>query len=239
MFNPNEVEPMVWPSVEKTRGILDGFFSLPEIEKKKKEMNIESYLKEKTKKVHELFLKTHKKHMGYIIDQLMVQLHRGRRIDDLNMSEIYNLLSFLKDNIILRRNELKFVQYPPLHEPPMLPLEAQLEDLRSTRNNVFVSGGMVEERAWKTNEETERISIGNVVKGNQSQYLIDKWVFPSPLTPKPRNNQLIEMGMVSYNQNPNHALYQGNNTIAINNGTCQESPPNGTIVGEDVEDKLM
>ncbi|XP_019087925.1 PREDICTED: agamous-like MADS-box protein AGL80 [Camelina sativa] len=184
MFSPKEVEPMVWPSVEKAHGLLEIFFSLPEIKNKKKEMNLESYLKEKKEKVHEQFLKSNKKHMGYVIDQLMVQLHRGRRIDDLDLSEIFALISFSRDDIILRRKELKFVQYSPLRYPPILPFEAHFKEPRNTR---------YDERSWKTDEETKIISI-------------------DPLTPKPRNDQEIRMGMISHNKNHDHVLYQGNNS---------------------------
>ncbi|CAL9223020.1 unnamed protein product, partial [Arabidopsis halleri] len=200
MFSPNDVEPMVWPSVEKAHDLLDGFFALPEIEKKKKEISLQTYLKEKTKKVREQFMKTQKKHMDYVTDQLMEELHRGRRIDDLSLSEINALISFSRDNIILHRKELEFVQHSPLRDPPVPPFEVQFEELPATANDVIIRGGQVDERTWKNYEETKRFSIGNALRGNQSHYLVDKWVFASPEPPKPRTSQPIEMDLVSYNK---------------------------------------
>nr|AAD17410.1 hypothetical protein [Arabidopsis thaliana] len=156
MFSPHEVEPMVWPSFEKARDLLDGFFALPDIKKKKKQMSLEMYLKEKTKKVHEQFMKTQRKHMDHVTDQLMVELHRGRRLDDLDLSEINALISFSRENIILLRKELEFVQHSPLGDPRVPPFEAQFEELTTIANDVFVRGGQVDERAWKNYEATKR-----------------------------------------------------------------------------------
>ncbi|CAN8255266.1 unnamed protein product [Cochlearia groenlandica] len=49
IYSPNDPEPLVWPSVDVARDLLDDFFSLPEVEKKKKETTLESYIKEKKK----------------------------------------------------------------------------------------------------------------------------------------------------------------------------------------------
>ncbi|CAE5970675.1 unnamed protein product [Arabidopsis arenosa] len=224
MFSPYEVEPLVWPSVEKARDVLDGFFALPEIEKKKKEMSLESYLKEKTKKVHEQMTKTQKKNMNYAIAQLMAQLHHGRKIHDLNLSEIYALISFLKDNIIRYRKRLDFVQYPSLRDPPVPPFEVQFEEFMTTTNDAFVRKGQEDERVWKTNEAGKRISIGAAVKGNQTYYLLDKWVFPSSEPPNPRTHHQIEMNVVSGKKNPNHIPNQGK---SINKNSNLETVPVG------------
>ncbi|EOA32683.1 hypothetical protein CARUB_v10015981mg [Capsella rubella] len=198
MFSPNEAEPMVWPSAEKARGLLADFNALSEVEKTKKQTSLESFMKEKIKKVHEQIMKTRKKNISYAIDHLMVKLHRGGGIHDLNLSEIYDLISFLRDNIILYRKMLGFAQYPLLQDPPVQP---QFEEFTTTTttNDVFVRSGQEDERAWKTDEAENMISIGNAIKENQSHYLIDQWFFPSPQQPNPRIHQQIQMGAVCYN----------------------------------------
>jgi len=198
MFSPHEVEPMVWPSFEKARDLLDGFFALPDIKKKKKQMSLEMYLKEKTKKVHEQFMKTQRKHMDHVTDQLMVELHRGRRLDDLDLSEINALISFSRENIILLRKELEFVQHSPLGDPRVPPFEAQFEELTTIANDVFVRGGQVDERAWKNYEATKRVSIGNALRGNQSHYLVDKWLFASPKPREPTNQSRLTYQTIFY-----------------------------------------
>ncbi|ESQ48862.1 hypothetical protein EUTSA_v10021945mg, partial [Eutrema salsugineum] len=176
IFSPNDAEPMVWPSVEAARDLLDDYFALPEFEKKQNETTLESYLKEKTRKVHEQLTEIKKKNTEQVIDQLMVQLSSGRRMDDLNLSEIYQLLSFLKGAIMNFRKRLSFLQQPPLYDPPMHPFETQSEELiRTNANDVFMVGsGQDYERAENTDEGDKVLSIGTV-RENQSYYLMDKW----------------------------------------------------------------
>ncbi|XP_019096769.1 PREDICTED: floral homeotic protein PMADS 1-like [Camelina sativa] len=178
MFSPEEDYPMVWPSLKQVRDLLDDFFALPEIEKKKKETSLQSYLKEKTKKVHEQLMKTHKKNQNYAIDQMMLQLHRGRSIADLDLNEIYALISFSKDNVMLHRKKLHFVQHSPLRDPPDPLFERKFEEFETTTNGVFARGRQEDERAWNTNEAMKEININAAIPGNQqSCYLIDQW-FP-------------------------------------------------------------
>lgn len=140
LFSLNEEEPIVWPSVEKTRDLLDNFFSLPEIEKKKKRDEYRVILEGEDREVHQQLMKTQKKNMNYVIDQLMRQLHHGHRIEDLNLSRIFALISFSRDNFIINRKYLHFVQYPPLRDPPIPPFEMQFEGFATTTNNIFVNG---------------------------------------------------------------------------------------------------
>ncbi|XP_023640356.1 agamous-like MADS-box protein AGL80 [Capsella rubella] len=72
IFSPNEVGPVVWPSVEKARGLLDDFFALPELAQKNKETSIESFLKEKTKTVHKKLMESDKKNK----DSLLFVIHQ-------------------------------------------------------------------------------------------------------------------------------------------------------------------
>ncbi|KAG2305832.1 hypothetical protein Bca52824_025580 [Brassica carinata] len=103
-----EAEPMVWPSAEAARNLLKEFNALRDFAKKKNETTLESYLKEKTSKVHENLRKTQKENMERkTIDQLKAQLSsfRRRNLDDLDVKEIYSLISFSKDAIMhLRRS---------------------------------------------------------------------------------------------------------------------------------------
>lgn len=60
IFSPNEAVPVVWPSVETARDLLDDFFALPRYEHIKKEMDVELYLNEKTNKVNEKMIELSK-----------------------------------------------------------------------------------------------------------------------------------------------------------------------------------
>ncbi|KFK38546.1 hypothetical protein AALP_AA3G128000 [Arabis alpina] len=202
VFSPEEAEPLVWPSVEAVRDLLDDFFALPDIVQKKKEMSLESFLIEKTTKVHEQLMKSRKKNKEYVVDQLMVQLHRGQRFADFNMSEIYELLSFSKDKIMLYRNRLNFMQHPPLPDPPMHLFEAQSEELIITTNDAFmVRDGQADERGRMTDE---------AARENQNHYFMDRWVFSSFEPPNPQIHQTLGLEMGSYNEDPNPRSYLPN-----------------------------
>lgn len=94
---------MVWPSVETARDLLCNFFALPEFDRKKNEKNLQPYLEEKAWKVQEKLMRSPKEVMENLNDQLMVQIYRGRKIADLNMNEIYALLSYSKVKVMLFR----------------------------------------------------------------------------------------------------------------------------------------
>ncbi|KAL1204712.1 Agamous-like MADS-box protein AGL80 [Cardamine amara subsp. amara] len=178
MFSPNEAEPMVWPSVEVARDLLRYFFALPEFERKKKETNLQSYLKEKTMKVQDQLRRSQKKIMEYLADQLMVQLQHGGRIDDLSMSEIYALLSYSKAKIMVFRKRLNFMQDPPLRDPPVPAFELEFEEFRIITNGIFEEGSQNDERARKTDGAGRWINF-DTLSDNQSHYLLDQWVFAS------------------------------------------------------------
>ncbi|KAG2305831.1 hypothetical protein Bca52824_025579 [Brassica carinata] len=101
-----EAEPMVWPSAEAARNLLKEFNALRDFAKKKNETTLESYLKEKTSKVHENLRKTQKENMERkTIDQLKAQLSSFRR---------------------------RSVQHCPLSDPPVYPFEEQVKEFSTT-----------------------------------------------------------------------------------------------------------
>lgn len=195
MFSPKEAEPMVWPSAEAARNLLKDFDALPAFTKKKNETSLESYLKEKTWKVHESLRKTQKENMECMMDQLKVQLSSFPKLDDLDVKEIYSLISFSKDAIMHLRKKVGSVQHCPLRDPPVYPFEEQVKEFRTT-----TGGGQEYERARKTYEEVNMASIG-ASKEKQTYYLMDEWIFPSLKQPSPQTHQQIMMNMASYNNN--------------------------------------
>ncbi|VYS53624.1 unnamed protein product [Arabidopsis thaliana] len=152
-------------------------------------MDIELFLNEKTNKVNEKLIKNCKKNKEYVSNELMMQLQRGRRIHDLNLSEIYTLLSYSRETIMSFRKKFDFMQHSPLRDPPVLPFEVQVEQFKSTTKDAFLGGDLDVERARNTNEATRIINIDSL-RENKSYYLIDQW-FPTPEPPKPVTYQQI------------------------------------------------
>ncbi|CAL9234394.1 unnamed protein product [Arabidopsis halleri] len=159
-------------------------------------MDVELYLNEKKNKVNEELIKSCQKNKEFVTNELMMQLQCGRIIDDLNLSEIYTLLSFSRDTIISLRKKLDFMQFSPLRDLPVFPFEAQVEQFMITTNDAFLGGDQDDERAGNTDETTRIINIDSL-RENKSYYLIDQW-FPTPEPPKHVIDQQIRYG----NPNP-------------------------------------
>ncbi|MBA0754198.1 hypothetical protein Gogos_020222 [Gossypium gossypioides] len=70
VYCPDEQEPMVWPSHEKVQSLLKKFYQVPEMERNKKSMKLETYYKEKASKSR---------------DQLKKQTRKTKEIDDLRL----------------------------------------------------------------------------------------------------------------------------------------------------------
>ncbi|VVB02004.1 unnamed protein product [Arabis nemorensis] len=231
MLNAKEVEPMVWPSLEEAKDLIRGFLALPDFERIKNETTLESHLKEKIRKVKEKLMKMREKKKEYMVDQLMVQINHGRKIDDPNLHEIHGLLSFSKDKIIQFKNRLGITQYPPIRDPPVNPFDAESNSVRTNTNDVFmIGGGQDDERAGNTYEASKRINIGNALRDNQSHYLMDQWVFASSEPLSAQVDQTIKVKMGSDDENPypiRHLSYQ-RSTMG---GTNLIGPPMPTFYG--------
>lgn len=219
IFSPNEAEPVVWPSAEKTHGLLDEFFSFPKFKQNKKQTSVESYLNDKTKKIHEELMKIDKQKKEYVTNELMIQLQSGRRIGDLTLSEIYTLISFLKDNIICCRKKLDSMQFTPLRDPPLFPFEVQVEAIKTTTNDIFHN--LVESVSQPF--QHHNMNYNPIMTTNQQRpHLFD---FMS------RNLEVSKEG-----SNIHNSHLQEKKHYSDHDGFCQEPAPNGTTAGEDNAD---
>ncbi|CAN8324876.1 unnamed protein product [Cochlearia groenlandica] len=215
IFSLNEAEPMLFPpSADAVRDLLDRYFALPIIEQKKKETSLGAYLKNKTSEAEERLRKIQKKNLEDEVVKLMKQLRLGRSIGDFSDGEISKLLSFTKEKILNFRKRLDpGKERPPLREP-LVNLE-ELKTATTTNDVTMVPRGHGDgaRSVQKTRESIKKISykIFDALRGNQNNYLMDQWFFPSP---KPVSSQirkedlnpkikLLDQGSGSNNGNPN------------------------------------
>ncbi|CAN8269440.1 unnamed protein product [Cochlearia groenlandica] len=208
IYSPNDPEPLVWPSVDVARDLLDDFFSLPEVEKKKKETSLESYIKEKTRKLAEQLAKIRKKNKEFVVGRVMAQIRLGRAMKDLNTNEIYTLLAFTKEKILHFRKRLDYMEHAPLREPPKHPIEAQTEEVETPMNDVSTRGsGRGGTRARNNaDQRVERINI-DAIRESQSHYLMDQWFFSSPEPSNPQFHHQIGTETAYDSENPNPRSY--------------------------------
>ncbi|KDP29698.1 hypothetical protein JCGZ_18633 [Jatropha curcas] len=131
IYSPDETEPMFWPSRPLVEQLLMRYQNIPEIERTKKMMNQESYLKERAVKVQEQLRKNQRKNLEIEMSYLMDKLHKGNGADDFESNELHVLIWLLGEKMKdLRKRVDYFQQVPPL--PPatsfLPPLPSPNED---------------------------------------------------------------------------------------------------------------
>jgi hypothetical protein len=116
IYSPDDEEAAVWPSHQEVQHLLERFQSVPEIEQCRKMMNQDSYLRERTTKFLEQLRKQQRKNKEMEMGHLMQQIHQGRKLDELEMSEMTSLAWFLEQKM---KDGGKMVEYFP--QNPLAP----------------------------------------------------------------------------------------------------------------------
>ncbi|XP_004500456.1 agamous-like MADS-box protein AGL80 [Cicer arietinum] len=116
IYGENEQEAEVWPSPAGTRSVLNRFMSLPELERRRKMVDLERFLTKSIEKAQELLKKqweeNKKKEMSIVIDQFIYtgEYNIGNMVSlkdlndfsafiDLNLSEIDQKLNSMEPEI--------------------------------------------------------------------------------------------------------------------------------------------
>ncbi|KAG8491324.1 hypothetical protein CXB51_014465 [Gossypium anomalum] len=97
----DEQEPMVWPSHEGVQSLLKKFYQVPEIERIKKFMKLETYYKEKASTSQDQLKKQTRKAKEVKVGQFMLQIGQAEMIDDFNITKLDSLIWFGKTNITI------------------------------------------------------------------------------------------------------------------------------------------
>ncbi|XP_050229308.1 agamous-like MADS-box protein AGL80 [Mercurialis annua] len=119
IYSPGEAEPMVWPSKPVVQQMFIRYQNIPEIDKCKKMVNQESYLKERMGKFYEHSKKNQKKNRDSEMSYLMDRLHNERNgIDEFVLSEMQILIWLLEERMRDIRKRVDYFQ----QVPPLLPL---------------------------------------------------------------------------------------------------------------------
>ncbi|XP_057999433.1 agamous-like MADS-box protein AGL80 [Hevea brasiliensis] len=110
IYSPDEREPMLWPSRPVVQQLLMRYQTMPEIERCKKMMNQESYLKERIAKVQEQFRKHQRKNREIELACLMDRLHQGNGVDDFEVNELQGLIWLLEEKMKDIRKRVEYFQ---------------------------------------------------------------------------------------------------------------------------------
>ncbi|KAJ9184588.1 hypothetical protein P3X46_004300 [Hevea brasiliensis] len=166
IYSPDEREPMLWPSRPVVQQLLMRYQTMPEIERCKKMMNQESYLKERIAKVQEQFRKHQRKNREIELACLMDRLHQGNGVDDFEVNELQGLIWLLEEKMKdIRKRVEYFQQVPPLPPGPFplappLPLSPHGGPIMEQMGHQFGGGG----------------SGGDIMRDNPTDAMVwDQW----------------------------------------------------------------
>ncbi|WCJ34171.1 Agamous-like MADS-box protein AGL80 [Euphorbia peplus] len=118
IYSPDEPEPTLWPNRREVEEMVARYQSIPEMERSKKMMNQESYLKERMGKIQEQAKKNSKKNRDAEMSFLMNKLHiRGWEYDVLELDEVRCLTWLVEERMRDTRKRVEYFQ----QTPPLLP----------------------------------------------------------------------------------------------------------------------
>ncbi|CAN1292234.1 Agamous-like MADS-box protein AGL80 [Linum perenne] len=118
IYNPTVGEPakpLIWPSNDgKIEELLQGFYSIPDIERHMRMTTQEQYLKQMTSKTNEMHANLRKKNNNLETAILMDEVHFGKGLQGMDLQEIYDLEWLLNKKIrALRRKRDGVEPLPP------------------------------------------------------------------------------------------------------------------------------
>ncbi|XWS43328.1 hypothetical protein CRYUN_Cryun16bG0093600 [Craigia yunnanensis] len=117
IYSPDESEPLVWPSHAEVQRQLGEFHEIPELERLKKMMNQETYLRERITKSQEQLRKFQRRNREVEMGHLMHQIDQGKGLDELNLGELHGLTWLVEEKMKEIRKRIEFFQQVPFAPP--------------------------------------------------------------------------------------------------------------------------
>ncbi|KAI9161750.1 hypothetical protein LWI28_020337 [Acer negundo] len=114
IYNPDDKQLMTWPPRTEALKILTRFFSMAEMQQKKKMINQETYLDEKVSKMQEQLNKYERKHREIEIFNIMQYVDQGNDLDKLNVNDLKSLVQFSEEKLKEIRKRVEYCQQIPL-----------------------------------------------------------------------------------------------------------------------------
>lgn len=117
IYSPNESEPVVWPSHAEVQQQLKEYWKMPEIDRLKKMVNQEIYLKEKITKAKEQLKKLQRRNNEVEMGHLLRQIAQGKRIDEFNNGELHGLIWLVEEKMGEIQKRMEFFHKLPNGDP--------------------------------------------------------------------------------------------------------------------------
>ncbi|KAJ6778546.1 MADS BOX PROTEIN [Salix koriyanagi] len=117
IYCPDDPEPAIWPSRPDVRRLATRFQNIPAMERSKKMMNQESYLKERMGKLNDQSRKHLKMNRELEMDDLMQQVYQEQGFDGLDETQLCCLAWLVAEKMkVIRKRIGYFQQIPPLQD---------------------------------------------------------------------------------------------------------------------------
>ncbi|KAJ4981891.1 hypothetical protein NE237_032728 [Protea cynaroides] len=115
IYGPYVAQPDVWPSQLGAKEVLDMFKSLPQMEKFKKMVNHEEYLRQRISKLRDQLRRIQKENQKKEMTKLMQDCLTGNKdLHELSMVELTDLTNVVDDKIKAMQNRIDALkQIPP------------------------------------------------------------------------------------------------------------------------------
>lgn len=117
IYGPDDAEPAVWPTRQEVHRLLTRFQRVPDIERCKKMMNQESYIRERSGKMQEQLRRHHRKNRDMEMARVMHQIHRGKPLIEFEAKELTGLAWMLEEKMKEIRRRVEYFQQAPLPLP--------------------------------------------------------------------------------------------------------------------------
>ncbi|XP_061954757.1 uncharacterized protein LOC133676954 [Populus nigra] len=122
IYSPDDPEPAIWPSSPDVQRLVTRFQNIPVMERGKKMMNQESYLKERMGKLNDQSRKHLKKNRELEMADLMQQVYQDKGFDGLDQTQLCGLAWLVAEKMKdIRKRVEYFQQIPPLQDASLPP----------------------------------------------------------------------------------------------------------------------
>lgn len=130
IYSPDDSESVAWPSCPMVLQLMTRFHNMPDIERCKKTMNQESYLRERIGKVQEQNKKHQKRCRELEMTHLMHKLYQDKGFDNFELSELHGLSWLVEEKMKEIRKRIEyFEQVSPLPPGLLLSHGPQMDEI--------------------------------------------------------------------------------------------------------------
>ncbi|EXC12981.1 Agamous-like MADS-box protein AGL36 [Morus notabilis] len=112
IYGPGEDVPTVWPSPEEACHLMRRFRTVPQMERCKKMVNQESYLRERSTKMKEQLQKLLRKNKERVTSYVMFEIGEGKPLSQFHISELNSVIWLLEEKMKETRRRLEFFRQP-------------------------------------------------------------------------------------------------------------------------------